>query len=393
LRRAQYLRLGRADARAPIRWQEPAAAVVTLAALALAAYFGVRQVRDAMATPERGLDFGPMRDAANALLHGASVYSNHRFVYPPSAAIASLPLAIGSYAGTLHVWLIVGVIALAGAGVVAALPWRRGLQLALGAIVAAVLMKSDVLSDSLWIANVSLLLAPTAVAVLLLYDAERWRAGTAVLILSLLVKPLLAPLILVPLLRRQWRVVAVSLAAGAVLLGVSIVALPGGGHFFAVLRFLENGGTLTGHAAVHNVSINGVATRLDLGVAGTAARGVVVAAALAGAYVWARLPNRRGGTAALGTMLLAAAILATSFSEDHYLLVLIPCVIAALAATGEPWILLAAFPRSYLGNVGHSDADLQVRYVLAELAALAAAAAALVLSLANTRKTVFARMR
>ena len=124
-------------------------------------------------------------------------------------------------------------------------------------------------------------------------------------------------------------------------------------------------------------------------------------AALAGAYVWARLPNRRGGTAALGTMLLAAAILATSFSEDHYLLVLIPCVIAALAATGEPWILLAAipalalaaFPRSYLGNVGHSDADLQVRYVLAELAALAAAAVALLLSLANTRKTVFTRMR
>ena len=78
----------------------------------------------------------------------------------------------------------------------------------------------------------------------------------------------------------------------------------------------------------------------------------------------------------MGTLLLLAVFLAGPLAEDHYLLVAAPCLLVALAATGSaaagaatlPALVLMAFPRSLAGGAAGSPADLQVRYVLAELA-------------------------
>jgi hypothetical protein len=353
--------------------------------LALVVVIAVRQARDAIATPGKGLDFGPVRDAAVALLHGASIYTNPRFVYPPTAAVALLPVAAGARASAVNAWIVLCTIGVAVAGLLSMAPWRRGVWVLLATLAAALMLRSDALTDSLWIGNVSLLLAPVAVAVLLLFESGRWRGGSALLVLSLLIKPLLIPLILLPLLRGQWRPIVQAALGGCVLLAVAIVFVPDGEHFFAVLRFLESGGTLNGQAAVYNVSIRGLAERLGAGIWGSAARVIVVALTAALAYRWAREPLRPGAVAAMGTLLLLALLLAGSLSEDHYLLVAAPCLLTALAlrsqlaavAVALPGLALFAFPVRYVGNVGTSPASLQVRFLLAELL-LGAAAAVLV---------------
>jgi hypothetical protein len=349
--------------------------VLALCLLALAG-FTFEQVRAAIETYGKGLDFAPLRHAAVALLHGTSIYSDSRFVYPPTAAVAALPLAAGGYSSTLDVWLSLSAACVALAAFLALAPWQRGVRLLLAVVAAAVLVKSDALRDTLWLGNVSLLLAPVAVAVLVLYEAGRWRAGTALLVISLLVKPLLLPLLLLPLLRGRWGALVESLAAGLAVLALAIVLLPSGGHFFAVLRYLEGGSSLTGRGAVYNISISGLAARIGASSAGWAARALVVAAALAAAWLWARRPAQHGSTAAMGTLLLLAVFLAGPLAEDHYLLVAAPCLLVALAATGNaaagaaalPALVLVAFPRSLAGGAAGSPGDLQVRYVLAELA-------------------------
>jgi arabinofuranan 3-O-arabinosyltransferase len=247
------------------------------------------------------------------------------------------------------------------------------------------------LTDSLWIANVSLLLAPVAVVVLLLYESAHWRGGSALLVVSLLIKPLLIPLILLPLLRGQWRAIIAAALGGCVLLAAAIALVPGGGHFFAVLRFLENGGTLTRGAAVYNVSIRGLAQRLGGAAWGSLARAAVLTATAALALRFARRPPARGDVAAMGTLLLLALLLAGSLTEDHYLLVAAPCLLCALALwhrfdallVALPGIALFAFPVRYIGNVATSPAGLQVRFVLAEL--LLAAAPAIFIARARGR--------
>jgi hypothetical protein len=357
---------------------------LTVACLVGVVLVAVMQAHDAIATPGRGLDFGDLRDAAVALTRGVSVYANPRFVYPPTAAVALLPWSAGSRAGATDVWLVMCTVAVVLAGALAMAPWRRGSWVLLAVLAAGLMAKSDALTDSLWIGNVSLLLAPVAVLVLLCFESGRWRAGCALLVLTLLIKPLLLPLVLLPLLRGHWRELFEALAGGCLLLALAIVLVPGGGHFFAVIHFLLGGGTLNGRAAVYNTSIGGLAARLHASPAGTAARALLVAAVALLAYRFARRPARQGELAGLGTLLILTVLLAGSLSEDHYLLVAAPCLLTALAlarrpltlALSLPGLILFAFPARYLGNVATSPAALQVRFVAAELA-LAAAAAAL----------------
>lgn len=368
--------------RRPARPDRVAVAALTAGILVAVAAAGFEQTRAAIDTGGKGLDLAPVRAAVLALLHGASVYGNHRFVYPPTAAIALLPVSLGRYATTVDVWLVLCAVAVAGAGWLSMAPWRRGGWPVSAALAAGVMIRSDALRDSLWIGNVSLLLAPLAVAVLLLYEARRWRLGTALLVLSLLIKPILLPIILVPLLRRRWREVAAAALAGLLLLGLAIALVPGGAHFFAVLRFEESGGSLTGRGVVYNISISGVAQRLAAPAWGSVARIVVVALALACAWRWARRPPRPGSTAAIASLVLLTFFLAGSLSEDNYLLVAAPCVLTAVGLGGRrssmavaiAALVVFAFPRAWAGNIAGSPADLQVRYLLAQvlLALLAA---------------------
>jgi arabinofuranan 3-O-arabinosyltransferase len=329
----------------------------------------------AIETPGSGMDFAPLRGSAVALVHGHSVYAVPDFVYPPTAPIALLPSSIGAYRTALDAWLMASVVAVALATYLAVRQVGSGIRGAiLGVIGAGVVIASDAVRDSLWLGNLSFLLAPIAVGVLLLFERGRWREGNALLFLSLLVKPLLAPLLLVPILNRRWRPLLEAFLAALVLLVLAVLLVPGGWHFFSVLRYVVGGSTLTGKLAVYNISIAGLTERLGVSGIGVGVRIVIGALALGVVVRWVRSPRERGDMAALGAYVLLSTFLVSSLSEDHYLLVMLPCVLLAAAFRGAtdlllvlPGLVVLALPRLVFGSPWNTPSALQVRYFVAEV--------------------------
>ena len=356
---------------------------LALGSLALATVAGLRDARGAIASTSfiKGEDFSPLYHAGLAVVHGSSIYADHNFVYPPTAAVAMVPLSLGSYPSDLKAWLILSTIAVAAAGLVSLAPWRGGWWPLAGGLAAFALLKSDVFTGTLEFGNMSQLLAPAAVGVLALYEARCWRLGTALLILTLLLKPLLLPLILLPALRGEWRALTLPLLAGCVLFVIALVLVPGAGDFAIVLHYLTDAGPLVGSFAVYNLSIHGLASSLHVTVLGWVARVLVTLLTIAAAYVWVRRPLAPGAVAAIGTLLLVAAMLVGPLSEEHYLLVAAPCLLLALALSGGWIAAAAALPGVILlfyweGAPFATAQGSQIRFVLLELLLWAAAALA-----------------
>jgi arabinofuranan 3-O-arabinosyltransferase len=361
------------------------AAGLLLAAAAVA----YSQAHRAIHSINPGIDFVRLYHAGTALIHGTSIYADKQFIYPPSAAPVFAPLGALKYATAFDVFTVLSVVAVLAATLLALSPWRSALWATLAALAALAVIKSDALTETIAQGNITLLLAPAAVGVLLLYDARRWQAGTALLVLTLLIKPLLAPLILLPLLRREWRPLLAPLAAGALILIVAFLLVPGADHFGAALRFLGGGASLTGGRAVANVSIAGVASYHHFVAWGWVARLAILAATLAVLYVWARRPASPGSIAAIGALLLATTFLVGPLAENHYMLVLIPCLLAAVALHPRPLLAalaalpalaLFAFPTYAVGHILGSWQAAQWRWLATELLAALGAAAAVLLA-------------
>jgi hypothetical protein len=170
----------------------------------------------------------------------------------------------------------------------------------------------------------------------------------------------------------------------AVVLLAAIVALPGGTEFFEVQRFVSSGSDLIGSEAVYNISLRGVTDRFGEPAIGTLLRLAVGLLAIWVLVLWARGPLRPGGIAAAGAFVLSCTFMAGPVSEGHYVLVVVPCLVVALALNGRMEALLWAIPalvvffvpRGYIGWLKHSPGTVQLRYLLA-LVLIAAAAGAM----------------
>src|SRR3954469_84018 len=204
-----------------------------------------------------GIDYLPVRNAAQALLDGQSVVTDPLFVYPPTAAVLLLPTALGSLTAGFVAWVLAGIAALLlAAGLVTreAPPSRR---LAVFGVAIMGLLGGVIAARSLFLGNLSELLAPVAVGALLAFRRGRWLLGCALLAAALLVKPLLAPLVLVPVLHRQWAPLVRTMAPGGALLLLAVALVPGGATFPRVLRYCLAGTNLHGANAINNLSLRG----------------------------------------------------------------------------------------------------------------------------------------
>lgn len=326
-----------------------------------------------------GMDFLPPRHAAESLLRGESVFTDPLFVYPPAAAVLLLPTALGTPAAAFAWWVVGGVGALLlAAGLVAAAAPRRHRLVAFG-LAAFGLTGSLIAARSLFLGNLSELLVPVAVGALLCFHRGRWTLGCALVAASLLVKPLLAPLVLVPVLHGRWAALArTTLPAGGLLL-VSMALVPGGGGFPEVLRYCLSGTNLHGGNAVNNLSLRGWAEGQHaphlIGVAASAVVVLLVAAAAG--------RNRRAAPTWLGNLLLLGTFLAGSISEVHFLLITYATTLLHLFAQHGtlrrgtlsrfvPGLVLLALPASYLTLLLGEGNDGQTWLVGAEVLLLAA---------------------
>jgi arabinofuranan 3-O-arabinosyltransferase len=340
--------------------------LVWLAAAALL----VARVREAVANPAAGMDYEPLRHAAQSLLDGRSIYSDRLFIYPPTA----VPLLLAVPPLTAWIAFLGCAATLSSLSVLA---WRSKWAFVVSGVVAALLAKSDLMTDSLWLANISLLLAPVAVGVLWLFHRERWGAGCALLVVSLLVKPLLVPLLLVPALRRRWRELVPALAVGLAVLATAVAVVPGGTHFFSALAYAAAGSNLRGAGSVYNVSIAGV-FETHHWPAALAVRAVVALVALAVAWL------RRGEPVIVGGVLLVGLFLAGGLSEGHYVFAALGATLLLAAISRAPAttalaafaVLIAGVPRFYLGGIGGSPAAEQARWLVVEVVTFTAFAVA-----------------
>ncbi|MER7464387.1 glycosyltransferase family 87 protein [Streptomyces sp. NPDC097981] len=293
--------------------------------------------------------------AAQTLLDGGSPYEDKRFLYLPSAVLMAVPEAL--LPTTVLRWsLPVAMSGLLGTGWLAALrmfsvPLRSRFAV-VGFPVLALAYKPYV--NLVLIGNWTAISAAALPVALLLAHRRRWGAAGLVVGLAIACKPMLVPVGLLFVMARRWRGLA---AAVLVPLGLSLAGallMPNPSLFVTkTLPFLLQG--QDAYALPWDASPIAVLPRL--GVPEPVA--VLVAFAGAGAGLWAAWTRWRrtgeetdGGELRLvetACMVMLAAFLVSRPSFDHYLLVVLPLLLASAVRPGSiprsPWFWLALAPQ------------------------------------------------
>jgi hypothetical protein len=351
-----------------------------LGLLLVAIAYAVTQALQVLQSNVVGIDFLPLRHAATDLLSGRSVYTDKDFVYPPAAAALLLPVAWGSSWNAFACWIALSAAApLVAALLIARASAARPRMLVFG-VAAIVLCGGTAVTNSMALGNLTLLLVPLAAWIVISFEQGRWRTGCGALAATLLLKPLLAPLLLVPVVKRRWAPLAVTMSAGAAALAVSIAVVPGGTAFFRILAYCLGGTNLHGTNAVNNLSLRGwVEAHGAPRWTGMAAS--LVVAAIVGTIIWRQQRRATTPGAALANQVLLATLLVGAISEIHFLVVVVATVLAELAmrpsrrrlALRLPGLVMLALPMSYLDLITTNGLAQQTWYVAAELVLLTGA--------------------
>jgi hypothetical protein len=261
--------------------------------------------------------------------------------HPPTAGLLALPFSFLSYQAAAAAWLVLELACLP------VLVWllgrSQGIRLSVwsSAFAAVALIgwypiAADLYHGQLTVVQL-LLLASACVAV----GAGRQRAAGIFLALATLVKPFLWPLLLLVMLRREWRIALSAAATAGVLLGLTVAATGLDSLTLYVTEALP-AVTAAYKGFVYNVSLFSLAWRALAGTGSPTVPGVVVpplveapalariastlipATVLILACAWAR--HLRSLSASLGFM-VSISILVSPISWTHYFaLLLIPIV-------------------------------------------------------------------
>ena len=278
------------------------------------------------------LDFDVVWAAAHALLHHRTHWKE--FVYPPGCLVFALPLAVlplrvarlviyaAQFAGLAFTFWAVTRITRQSLG-------SRGV-----AAVACLLAVGGQMAYAVNYENVTILLVALAAGFFLAVDRGRWTAAAVLLGISLTVKPLLVPLVVVLLLARRWRETA--LVVGIPLVLSAAVLLYSG----AASEFVHE---LTGSfgwnaTAPVNVSITAAGRFLSLPEwLVTFVRGGTLVAGLGICHRFWRRPVASPGEQAvwLTAPLTVVLILCFTFAWAYYAMLLIPLVLVTLADEGD----------------------------------------------------------
>ncbi|MGX1132550.1 arabinofuranan 3-O-arabinosyltransferase [Streptomyces glaucescens] len=312
---------------------------------------GAQAVRVARLTSDGGMDNAIVVRAARTWLAGGSPYDDPHFLYLPSAVLAAAPQAL-----LPQVWLRVlvplTVIALLTGAWACALRLHRlplgsrFAALGLAGLAAGFAPFAHLVSLANWTATAALAL-PLA---LLLAARGRWTAAGVVIGAAVALKPLLAPMALLFLFARRWPALAATLLVpAAASAGAGLLMPDPAGFLTRTLPFLLRGDDT--FVRLYEASPAAVLPRLGVpptfaGLLAAAAAGVGVLCAY---HRWRRAdpgPLRLTETAA-GLML--SAFLVSRPSYDHYLMVVLPLLLAGLPYPGSvarrPWFWLALAPQ------------------------------------------------
>ncbi|MGW5865953.1 glycosyltransferase family 87 protein [Streptomyces sp. NPDC055239] len=327
----------------PATW--PAWVVLGGVLLAVAVRVGLR-------LPDGGMDNAIVVRAADAWLDGRSPYADRHFLYLPGAVLAAVPQTLLPQS-VVRFLVPAGVTASLVVGWVCALrihgvAWRsRFAVLGLLALAAGFAPFGHLVDLGNWtVASAAAL--PLA---LLLVCRGKWVAAGLVIGAAVAVKPLLAPVVLLFVFARRWRGLGCAVLVPAVVSVGAALAMPGPAGFFTrTLPFLLRGDD--SFVRLYEASPAAVLPRL--GVPQGAA--TLLALVGAGAGLWCAWRRWRGGqgpeelrVVETAVMLMLAAFLVSRPSYDHYLLVVVPLLLAGAlvpgAVAGRKWFWLALVPQ------------------------------------------------
>ena len=287
--------------------------------------------RSRLGAPEV-VDFHAVWGAGRALLLGHPLYQVPEFVYPPFAALVFLPLATLKIADAAYIYSVIQVALPLVASLVLGVTLSPRHRWLMASVYAVLLMKADVFVNSLFLYNPSLLFVLPLVAIAFYWSRSKWTIGAVLLGFTLAVKPLLLLLVVVPLLRRDWR--SAGYAAGsATLLTLAMLPFTHDLHGLAALpgRILH-GTDLLGPAQALNVSLGSVGTVHP----GWYAAVSVLRVFLTGAVGWLLWRTRNTSLSPVEMTVVVGALALTlpvvgSLSEIHYCVLALPACAALLS--------------------------------------------------------------
>ncbi|GGQ06334.1 glycosyltransferase 87 family protein [Streptomyces mutabilis] len=305
----------------------------------------------ARVTSDGGMDNAIVVRAARTWLAGGSPYDDPHFLYLPSAVLAAAPQAMLPPA--VLRWLVpCAVTVLLAVGWACALRLHRvplGSRLAvlgLTGFAAGFAPFGHLVRLGNWTVTAAVALPLS----LLLASRGRWTVAGVAVGAAVALKPLLAPVVLLFLFAGRWRALAAAVALPVLASGAAALLMPDPAGFFTrTLPFLLHGDD--GFVRLYEASPVAVLPRL--GVPEALAQGLAAAAAVAGvlcAYVrWRRADPGPLRLAETGGGLMLAAFLVSRPSYDHYLLVVLPLLLAGLpyagSATREVWFWISLVPQ------------------------------------------------
>ncbi|MGW1073205.1 glycosyltransferase 87 family protein [Streptomyces sp. NPDC002537] len=328
------------------RWLRGRAPRPLLAAALLVFALDVVRVLSGVRT---GIDNAVVVRAARTLLDGGSPYADRRFLYLPGAVFAAVPQTLAG--GRVLFYAVPVATALLGlAGVWAALRIfgvRADSRLAAGMVAGLGLFEP--FHGLVYLGNWTVLSAVAFPVALLLARRGRWSAAAVVTGAALALKPMLVPVLLLFVLARRWRALAWAVGVPAAMSLAAASAMPRPGRFLTgTLPFLLHG--QDAYARPFDASWStvlprlGVPTPLALALAGAAALTVLALARVrwrAGGDEGARLVE-------CASLLMLAAFLVSRPSFQHYMLVVLPSLVASVvvrgAAARSVWFWLPLLP-------------------------------------------------
>ncbi len=285
-----------------------------------------------------GSDFQPTVLSVADLFHRHPI--DQAFVYPPGLLIIGAPLILlqhGRQAELAMLGLAVIGIGFSVFGI------SRMTKIPLSSpqfgLLALLLAVSGNVIYVLQLENLTILLLPLAVGFYWLLLSKRWMLAGAVLGLSLTIKPMLLPLLLLLLLEKRWKASALAIAVPAVTSVAALAVSADPKHFLhAALGILSGNSRVTG-----SIDLSGLGALWGAnGAAIGTARVVVVVVAVVAAYrAWARPGSPMERYVIVGEGAIACLLLGFVFTHTFYALLLLPIVALGLTAESTSVRVLA----------------------------------------------------
>jgi arabinofuranan 3-O-arabinosyltransferase len=334
-----------------------AAGTATVLAWLLAAWSWVGLYRMTDRGSGLGWDLLTTWRAEKVFAHGGAPYAVKAFLYPPSCLLLLRPL--GSLTrhqltvGGLVVTLVVAWVSVMLGALALGRKWW-GLT---AAVTVWLLHFTEAMRGELSLENVTVLGALALTCFYLFALRGHWMAAGAAIGVSLAIKPLLVVVLLVFVLARQWKALALAVAIPAVLNVVGFLVVADPGQVWSKLPSLLN---RSGFGINFNSAWVDVVRTLGLPVGVSwllrlTTVGVALAAAL---LAWRRCTDERQRLVTTASALLIGSFLAGTLSEYHFMLTLVPLAMTVsiprspvrtvTGAVGMIWTMGVLIPPSAL---------------------------------------------